>query len=440
MRLMFYGLQNSGATLVTLFAGQRPASVVIPDLWTMYCAPEIGGSADICIKVTVTSSFPLRRHLEAFRPDAAFMVVRRPVDNIVSLRRKHFARHDGTPAEKFATADRHFASPDPFDGVVAFEDFVSAPGVLARKLEELGWDLPDDAGTFPRTPLEIERHNWREMPDLYHRAQWGTGQARIQSLNQLRLGAVEDEQASAFCERHCPAMHEHYEQRQALASVPPPVPLRHSAQDEPAFQAQQNYVLNHLALFESHIRLGNHQAALELAEEMSNLAPDRPETWRARARALGLCGRHEEAESLLLHALQESAPQSTKALGIKNALAASALRDGDVERCTELAREVIACDPRNVPAQQLLADSALKEGRFADAISHAEAVINMDSANVGGRRALGEGLLGVGRISEAREWLESCSALAPDNQLVRRKLEQVREAEGGQAGPDVRTP
>jgi hypothetical protein len=40
MRIMFYGLQTSGATLVTLFTGQRPSSVALPDLWTMYWAPR----------------------------------------------------------------------------------------------------------------------------------------------------------------------------------------------------------------------------------------------------------------------------------------------------------------------------------------------------------------------------------------------------------------
>ena len=436
MRIMFYGLQNSGATLLTLLAGQREGSIVIPDLWTMYPAPRVDAGLDACVKVTVTATYPLQRHVEEFRPDHVFLVVRRPVDNIASLWRKSFARHDGTPEEKFAIADAHFAEPDAFSGVVAFEDFVADPSVVTRRLAELGWELPESAADFPRTALQMERHIWAVAPQLYRQAEWGTGQARVQPLRTIRLGNVDDPAAAAFCRAHAPAMHASYEQRRAAGTLPAPVAtLKHSALDEVALQGQRNYVGNQLGLFEGLMRAGDGPAALELAVELCALGPDMPEVWNAQVRALEQCGRADEAEAVLTRAVAAAEPGSAQHAALRVHLATRAARAGDLDRCVQIAQQVLDDHPGTVGAHQALADVALRQQRFEDAERHALAVLEVDPRSLNGRRVYADALFGLGQVEAACDWLRSCLAIAPDFQIAARKLARYSEEAATAATP-----
>lgn len=436
MRIMFYGLQNSGATLLTLFAGQREDSIVLPDLWTMYPAPRLDAHVDACIKVTVTATYPVERHVEAFRPDHVFLVVRRPVDNIASLWRKPFARHDGTPEEKFAIADAHFAAPAAFSDVVAFEDFVADPSVLTGRLAELGWGLPNDAADFPRSALQMEQHIWAVTPELYGQAEWGTGQARVQPLRAIRLGAIEDPDAAAFSRAHAPTMHASYEQRRAAGTLPVAVAtLKHTTQDEVALQGQRNYIGNQLGLFESFMRVGDGQAALELAVELCALAPDMSEVWNAQARALEQCGRAGEAEDVLTTAAAAAAPGSAQHVSLRVLLATRAARAGDLDRCVDIAQAVLEDHPGTLGAHQALADVALRQQRFADAERHALAVLEVEPRSLNGRRTYADALFGLGQVEAACDLLRSCLAIAPDFQIAARKLERYAASVAPAASP-----
>lgn len=423
LRIMFYGLQNSGATLVALFAGQRPGSVVLPDLFTMYCAPRVDDDLDVCLKVTVTTAFPLEQHIRRFRPDHVFLVVRRPVDNAVSLRRKPFARHDGTVEEKFQVADGHFVDPRPFTDVIHFEDFVDDHEPVQRMLDRLGWHLPSSAAEFNRSSLDMENDIWRMAPRLYEQVQWGPGQARVAPLPTIRLGAAEDPAAEQFCRQHAPHLHEHYQDRERSGLVPSPVRVRRTAQDESALQARTNFVANHLAIFEGFLRQNAPQEALEVTDELLALAPDVAAVWTARARALELNGSPYEARSALVEAIESSPEPSELRRDLRLALASHLLRTGDITGCGEIAAALLSDHPDLTAAHMLSAEVALRERRFEETRSHALRVLETDPSSVNARRLVAEGLNGLGDVSEACEWLRSALLISPEFQVARRRLE-----------------
>lgn len=423
MRVLVYGLQNSGATLVTLYIGQRPGTLIVPDLWTMFCAPRATFEQDACVKVTITESFPLETHVTAFKPDFKILVVRRPMDNWLSLRKKAFANHNGTIEQKFARVDRAFMHRNRFDAFIVFEDFVSFPAPLSQCLQDAGWALPADAGCYPRTALDMERHIWSTAPYLYDQIQWSVGQARIQPLAQIVLGYNDDPRARSFCERHCPNLHRFYEDHVSKSESCVGKRLIHLSQDEDAFQSQQKFVENMLALFESSLRAGNSSTAMEIAEDLCACAPDRPEVWNAKARAHEAAGELPMAEKTLHDALQLSPTDRAPAFHLN--LARQALRSGKVSDAMEIATRILHEDPDNLPAHLTAAEAQLRARRFESVMDHAERAMALDPRNVNARRLLAESFLGLGRGKEALELFRSCLAITPGYQPAEMRLLQL---------------
>ena len=77
MRLLFYGMQSSGASIFALIAAQAPDCVAFIDIWSMYVAPRLATKHDVVAKVVVTASYPLQLHRERFRPDLTVLVLKR---------------------------------------------------------------------------------------------------------------------------------------------------------------------------------------------------------------------------------------------------------------------------------------------------------------------------------------------------------------------------
>ena len=68
MRVLVYGMQSSGASLVTLTLAQKRECVAFVDIWNMFAAPELKTDHDIVAKVVVTTAFSLEVHRRRFRP------------------------------------------------------------------------------------------------------------------------------------------------------------------------------------------------------------------------------------------------------------------------------------------------------------------------------------------------------------------------------------
>lgn len=423
MRVLVYGLQNSGATLVTLYIGQRSGTLVVPDLWTMFCAPRGPFEQDLCVKVTITESFPLETHVAAFEPDFKILVVRRPIDNWLSLRKKSFANHDGTIEQKFARADDVFLHRSDFDAFIVFEDFVSFPALLSESLRNAGWDLPADADCFPRSTLDMERYIWSTAPYLYRQIQWGVGQARIQALENISLGYSDDPQARAFCERHCPNLHRFYEEHPTSRVSGAVRPVTHVSQDEEALQSQLGFIGNMVGLFENALHVGGTSMAMEIAEDLCICAPNSPEGWNAKARVLEVMGDLPAAEKVLQEALLRAHTDRAPAFYLN--LARQALRLGQINSGLEIAERILDEDPDNFPARITAAEAQVRACRFESAMNHAERVMALDPRSTNARRLMAESLVGLGRKQEAIDMFRSCLAISPGYRPAELRLLQL---------------
>ncbi|MGH2960345.1 MAG: hypothetical protein ACRDKE_12120, partial [Solirubrobacterales bacterium] len=118
-RVLIHAMQSSGATLFTLFTGQRPGSVVIPDLWITEQIPQLTAPGDLILKTTA-SEIPFETHVERFRPDKIVIFVRDPLDQISSLDSKSYRDLGGTLEKKLAAFDELFAVRERFDLCVEY--------------------------------------------------------------------------------------------------------------------------------------------------------------------------------------------------------------------------------------------------------------------------------------------------------------------------------
>src|SRR5579864_1092382 len=130
MKVLLYGMQSSGASVLALLLGQKPESLAFVDVWNMYAAPELETQHDCALKVVVTAAFSLELHRQRFRPDVILLVLRHPTDNYDSLIAKTYANESGLIDEKFSRLEEVFRGGKGFDHVVHFEDFAFSPGKL----------------------------------------------------------------------------------------------------------------------------------------------------------------------------------------------------------------------------------------------------------------------------------------------------------------------
>ncbi|MBN1671920.1 MAG: hypothetical protein JXR37_12850 [Kiritimatiellae bacterium] len=191
MRIFVYGMQSSGASLVTYLLAQKEDSLALIDLFSGEVAPSLPGSdaADIVVKGVITAAVPLERHVASFNPDKTVLVCRHPYHNFVSLRRKSFRDDDGTVEQKFRILERIFVGRARFDLVVLYEDVLTAPDRLVADFRKLGWWDRSSLRTPTRTPEAIRDDNCRRSAwcaQTYDR-KWGFGQLHAGRAGRLQL-------------------------------------------------------------------------------------------------------------------------------------------------------------------------------------------------------------------------------------------------------------
>jgi hypothetical protein len=175
MRVLFYGMQSSGASALALALAQKPDSLAFIDIWNMFAAPELDTNRDVVAKAVVTRAFSLDVHRRRFRPDLTLLVLRHPVDTYYSLAGKTYANESGLIDEKFAILEEVFSAGAGFDHIVYYEDFVFSPRGLIDLCCSIGWPITCDALLFHRTQREIQDANAAACPGIHERLKYGVG-------------------------------------------------------------------------------------------------------------------------------------------------------------------------------------------------------------------------------------------------------------------------
>jgi hypothetical protein len=211
MRLLLYGMQSSGASVLAFTLAQKPDSLAFVDIWNMFAAPELEATArDVVAKVVVTTAFKLEDHKLRFRPDATFLVLRHPADTYDSLYSKSYANESGLIDEKFALLEDVLRTGSGFDHIAHYEDFVFCPSRFIALCERAGWKTGCDALGFKRTLRDIEEANVREFPKIHDRLKYGAGNVDAGGVLRDRVRFSEPWGRTAHLPRICPAVFDHY--------------------------------------------------------------------------------------------------------------------------------------------------------------------------------------------------------------------------------------
>lgn len=110
--------------------------------------------------------------------------------------------------------------------------------------------------------------------------------------------------------------------------------------------------------------------------------------------------------------------------------ALDALRLGDVDRATSLARKVARKTPGAWGAAYVLGLAALARADAAQARSHLEQALRLNPAAAEVRLSLGDALRQAGALAEAAAQYQAAAGLAPDNPLPHFNLGLIGEAAG----------
>lgn len=188
MRILLYGMQSSGASLIAFFLGQSPRAVAVVDLWNQYLAPDLETrDADpVIVKCVVADSFSLEDHRRSFGPDRTVLVLRHPVHNYVSLSRKEYSEQSGSIDDKFRLLERSFREREQFDVAIMYEEFVRDPGGTVRRLRAAQIPAEESFYDFPRTQEEILRFNAEQSDwcERFYEVRWGFGNVRGDAVKQ----------------------------------------------------------------------------------------------------------------------------------------------------------------------------------------------------------------------------------------------------------------
>jgi hypothetical protein len=216
MRVLLYGLQSSGASVLAFTLAQKPDSLAFVDIWNTYAAPEISAvNQDIVAKVVVTTAFGLEMHRRRFRPDATILVLRHPCDTYDSLFGKSYANENGLVDEKFSLLDGVFRAGTEFDHILYYEDFAFCPGNVIAQCQRLGWAIDEGALLFARSPREIQDANIAACPGIQGRLQYGQGNIQTQGVLRDRVRFSQPWGRTAHLPQICPAVFEHYAELRA---------------------------------------------------------------------------------------------------------------------------------------------------------------------------------------------------------------------------------
>jgi hypothetical protein len=210
MRVLLYGMQSSGASVLAFTLAQRPGSLGFIDIWNMYAAPVLETDRDCVAKVVVTTAYSLEVHRQRFRPDVTLLVLRHPVDNYESLFGKSYANESGLMDEKFAVLEETLRAASGFDHIVYYEDFVFCPREPLALFDRIGWPVGFEALEFRRAPREIEDANAAECSGLESQLRYGSGNVRAQGVLRDRVRFAAPWGKTAHLPKLCPSLFEHY--------------------------------------------------------------------------------------------------------------------------------------------------------------------------------------------------------------------------------------
>lgn len=124
MRILVYGLQNSGASTITVAIGRRRECICIPDLYSWYLPPAaLANHHDVILKCVINTRHSWHKIVEVFKPDITVLVYRSPISNYLSLANKSYANELGSIREKFEIANSCLHGQ--FDYKIRYEDFLA---------------------------------------------------------------------------------------------------------------------------------------------------------------------------------------------------------------------------------------------------------------------------------------------------------------------------
>jgi len=175
MKVLIYGMQSSGASLLAYTLAQKPDCLAFIDVWNMYAAPSIETETDCVVKVVVTSAFSLELHKSRFRPDVTLLALRHPVNNYYSLQGKSYANESGLIDEKFTLLNETLRSGKGFDSILYYEDLVFSPRTIITLSREIGWKIGYESLLFSRSSSEIEKENKERYPQIETQLRYGAG-------------------------------------------------------------------------------------------------------------------------------------------------------------------------------------------------------------------------------------------------------------------------
>jgi hypothetical protein len=211
MRLLLYGMQSSGASILAFTFAQRPDSLAYVDIWNTYAAPEISSfDGDIVAKVVVTTAFSLEAHRRRFRPDVTILALRHPGDTFDSLFGKPYANDNGLMDEKFSVVERVFREGRGFDHLFHYEDFAFCPDKVIDQCNSVGWKIDIHALLFARSHQEIQDANIASCPEIERRLQYGPGNIQPHALLRGRARFSQPWGKTAHLPQICPSLFEHY--------------------------------------------------------------------------------------------------------------------------------------------------------------------------------------------------------------------------------------
>jgi hypothetical protein len=212
-RVLLYGMQASGASLMSLLAAQGPRTLAVVDLWNSERAPALKHGGPVVVKATV-GPVGLQAQIESFEPTATVLVLRDPIAQISSLSKESYRDYAVPLEEKLATLEDAFSRrASEFTLVLSYEDLVDRTATTAGSLDQLRLELPANAAEFPRGLNEVVdyareastwcRENWRRR--------WGTGRVDLDVSTPLRSKPVRSNpEAHTLARRYCPSLLDHY--------------------------------------------------------------------------------------------------------------------------------------------------------------------------------------------------------------------------------------
>lgn len=186
MKVLVYGMQSSGASLATFFLGQLSDSLVVADLYSCVIAPKLEDIQGkyIIVKCVVTTKVSLATHIEQFQPDIKILILRHPLHNYASLKKKNWVNESGTIKKKFEVLEKIFADRDQFNLVLHYEDFLLEPQYVVDQLVSIGLPVHQNFFKFQRSRDQILKFNIQQSKwcrDTYKTA-WNFGNIHFQAL------------------------------------------------------------------------------------------------------------------------------------------------------------------------------------------------------------------------------------------------------------------